>query len=218
MRILAVDTSSVRGSVAVRDAGSILGEVHLTSAMQQAERLFRSVDFLFEYVGFPLADVDAFVAIRGPGSFTGLRVGLAAVQGFAAAFGKPATGISSLRAWAWQAGVATGRISVSVDARRDEIYAAMFERRGDELTELVPPCLTTTSEWLRQLEAVPTIFVGDAAERDRAEIERAGFAVAFSGGYLAAPASEMVERGWEESIAPLYIRSADAKPSRERIP
>ena len=89
MRILAVDTSSERGSVCITDNDSVLGEIRLASSVQHAERLFRSVEFLLESLPITLADIDLFVASRGPGSFTGLRVGLAAMDGFASAHGKP---------------------------------------------------------------------------------------------------------------------------------
>jgi tRNA threonylcarbamoyladenosine biosynthesis protein TsaB len=79
MRILAVDTSSERGSVCIMDNGQVLGEIRLACSVQHSERLFRSIDFLFDYVTFSLADIELFVAARGPGSFTGLRLGLAAM-------------------------------------------------------------------------------------------------------------------------------------------
>ena len=87
MRILAVDTSSERGSICVVDGLEVLGEVRLASSIQYSERLFRSVEFIFQHLPFQLSDVDLFAAARGPGSFTGLRVGLAAMEGFAAAHG-----------------------------------------------------------------------------------------------------------------------------------
>ena len=88
MRILAVDTSSERGSVCVTDSHDVVGEVRLASSIQYSERLFRSIEFLFLHLPFQLSDIDLFVAARGPGSFTGLRVGLAAMEAFVAAHGK----------------------------------------------------------------------------------------------------------------------------------
>ena len=72
MRILAVDTSSERGSVCVVDSGEVLGEIRLASSIQHSDRLFRSIGFLLEYLPFQLSDVDVFAAALGPGSFTGL--------------------------------------------------------------------------------------------------------------------------------------------------
>ena len=96
MRILAADTSSQHGSVCVVDGEELIGEVRLASSMQHSEHFFRAVEFLFQHISCQLGDIDLFVAARGPGSFTGLRVGLAAMNGFAAAHGKPGAGITTL--------------------------------------------------------------------------------------------------------------------------
>src|SRR5215510_13691763 len=105
MRVLAVDTSSERGSVCVTDRGDVVAEIRLASSVQYSERLFRCVEFLFQYLPFQLSDIDLFVAARGPGSFTGLRVGLAAMEAFAAAHGKRGAGVSTLEALAWKTGM-----------------------------------------------------------------------------------------------------------------
>jgi len=116
MRILAVDTSSVRGSVCVVDGPENVGEIRLASSMQHSERLFRSVDFLFQHLPFKLADIDLFAAARGPGSFTGLRIGLAAMEGFVAAHGKRGAGVTTLEALAWKAGIHDALIVPTIDA------------------------------------------------------------------------------------------------------
>src|ERR1051326_7604888 len=104
MRVLAVDTSSERGSVCVCDGRAVVGEIRLASSIQYSERLFRSIEFLFNYLPFPFSDIDVFVAARGPGSFTGLRVGLAAMAAFVAASGRRGIGINTLEALAWKTG------------------------------------------------------------------------------------------------------------------
>src|SRR5947199_10247632 len=105
MRILAVDTSSERGSVCVVDKGEILGEIRLAASIQHSDRLFRSIAFLFEYLPFELKHIDLFAAALGPGSFTGLRVGLAAVEGFAAAHQSRGAGVTTLEVLAWKTGI-----------------------------------------------------------------------------------------------------------------
>src|SRR5436190_12453206 len=98
MRVLAVDTSSERGCVCVMADGESLAEVRLASSVQYSERLFRSVEFIFQNLQFQLSEIDVFAAARGPGSFTGLRVGLAAMEAFAAAHNKRGAGISTFEA------------------------------------------------------------------------------------------------------------------------
>src|SRR5687768_13691628 len=135
MRILAVDTSSERGSICISDSGEVVGEVRLSASLQHSERLFASIEFLFKYLPFQLSDVDLFVAGRGPGSFTGLRVGLAAIEGFAAAFEKSGAGVSTLEAVAWSAGETASLIASTIDARRGEVYGGLYRRRNNELIE-----------------------------------------------------------------------------------
>src|SRR5438094_4144971 len=128
MRVLAVDTSSERGSVCITEGREVLGEVRLASSVQYSERLFRSIEFLLQHLPFGLSDIDLFVAARGPGSFTGLRVGLAAMEGFAAAHGKPGAGISTLEALAWKTGVRDAWVAPLIDARRGDIYGGLYRR------------------------------------------------------------------------------------------
>src|SRR4051812_33705820 len=115
MRVLAVDTSSERGSVCVADGGEVLGEIRLASSVQYSERLFRSIQFLFQHLSFQLSDVDVFAAACGPGSFTGLRVGLAAMEAFVAAHNKRGAGISTLEALAWKTGIDNALIVPMID-------------------------------------------------------------------------------------------------------
>src|SRR5438477_8124226 len=144
MRVLAVDTSSERGSVCVTDSGEVLGEIRLASSIQHSERLFRSIEFLFQYLPFSLNEIDAFAAARGPGSFTGLRVGIAAMEGFAAANQKRGAGIATLQSLAWKTAVSDALIAPMIDARRGDIYGAVYRRMRtaeafDTLIEEQPP-------------------------------------------------------------------------------
>src|SRR5215813_10976447 len=116
MRVLSIDTSSARGSVCVLEGDEVAGEIRLSSSIQHSERLFASIEFMFRFLPFKLEDIDLFVAARGPGSFTGLRVGLAAVEGFVAAFQKEGAGISTLEALAWNAGFSENLIAPTIDA------------------------------------------------------------------------------------------------------
>src|ERR1043165_5489232 len=160
MRILAVDTSSERGSVCIMENGQVLGEIRLACSVQHSERLFRSLEFLFDYVPFALADIDMFAAARGPGSFTGLRLGLAAMEGFAAAHGKPGAGVSTLEALAWKTGMCATLIAPTIDARRGDVYGALYRRvKGtcgiDTLVVERLPIVLKPAEWLASLPEGP---------------------------------------------------------------
>src|SRR5215831_19876718 len=153
MRVLAVDTSSERGSVSITDNGEILGEVRLASSIQYSERLFRSIEFLFQHLPFQLSDIDVFAAARGPGSFTGLRVGLAAMDAFVAAHQRKGVGISTLEALAWKTALRDVLIAPTIDARRGDVYGGLYRRvKGslgfDTLVEEHAAVVLKPAEWL----------------------------------------------------------------------
>ena len=216
MRILAVDTSSERGSVCIFDSGQVLGEIRLACSVQHSERLFRSIDFLFDYVSFQLADVDLFVAARGPGSFTGLRLGLAAMEGFAAAHGKPGAGVSTLEALAWKSGIEDVVIAPVIDARRGEVYGGLYRRSEDTLTELQPPAVMKPEAWFRSLPDSHIIFCGDGAVRYREFVNREAWSFHTMDLYLAGAIARLAESPNRGPLTPLYVRRTEAEIARER--
>src|SRR5262245_46390542 len=174
MRVFAVDTSSERGSVCVTDNQDVLGEIRLACSVQYSERLFHSIEFLFRHLPFDLSDINLFAAARGPGSFTGLRVGLAALEAFVSAHGKRGAGISTLEALAWKSGVRDVLIASAIDARRGDVYGAVYRDGGanaDMLVEERPPVVLKPAQWLASLPREPLFFCGDGAYRYRSLIE-----------------------------------------------
>jgi tRNA threonylcarbamoyladenosine biosynthesis protein TsaB len=216
MRILAVDTSSERGSVCIIDNGQVLGEIRLACSVQHSERLFRSVEYLFDYVPFTLADIDLFVAARGPGSFTGLRLGLAAMEGFAAAHGKPGAGVSTLEALAWKSGIVGEVIAPVIDARRGEVYGGLYRREGAVLTEMQPAVVMKPEDWFRSLPATPIVFCGDGAVRYREFMTHGVWSLHEMDLYLATAAARLAESPDRGPLSPLYIRRTEAEVARER--
>lgn len=223
MRVLAVDTSSERGSVCVAENAQVLGEIRIASSIQYSERLFRSIEFLFQYLPFKLSDIDLFVSARGPGSFTGLRVGLAAMEAFAASHGKDGAGVTTLEALAWKAGVRDSLIVPMIDARRGDIYGAVYRRhdengRVDTLVEEREPVVLKPAQWLASLPPVPLIFCGDGAARYSSLIERQpGWAIHPMNLYLASTIAELALTSNSGPLAPLYVRKTDAEIARESI-
>jgi tRNA threonylcarbamoyladenosine biosynthesis protein TsaB len=223
MRVLAVDTSSERGSVCVADGREVLGEVRLASSMQHSERLFRSIEFLLEYLPFELADIDLFVAARGPGSFTGLRIGLAAMEGFVAAHGKRGAGVTTLEALAWKTGIRGVPIAPTIDARRGEVYGAVYSRpevnpAADSIVEEQPPVVLKPAEWFDSLPGGPLIFCGDGAIRYRARIEEnPKWSIHPMDLYLASALAGMADTVNCGPLTPLYVRKTDAEIARESI-
>jgi tRNA threonylcarbamoyladenosine biosynthesis protein TsaB len=217
MRILAVDTSSERGSVCIQENGEILGEVRLRRSVQHSDRLFRSVDFLFRYAPFGLPDIDLFVAARGPGSFTGLRVGLAAMEAFAAAHDKPGAGVSTLEAVAWRCGVREQFIAPVIDARRGEVYGALYRRDSSEvLTEVRPPAVMPPEHWFGSLPDSEILFCGDGVLRYSEYVTRTNWKIVDVDLYLAAALAELAVLPSRGPLSPLYVRRTEAEIKRER--
>jgi tRNA threonylcarbamoyladenosine biosynthesis protein TsaB len=216
MNILSVDTSSEHGSVAVVADGEPLGEVRLISSIQHSERLFRSIDFLFHHVDLSLDDIDLFAAARGPGSFTGLRIGLAAMEGFAFANGKPSAGISTLAALAWQTGETDGAVAPVLDARRGDVYTALFRREGEALLELQPAAVLKPAQWVSGLPEGVISFCGGGVMKYRSLFEtKRHCRIVTVDPYLATSIARMAGTSNREDLAPLYIRKSDAEVGRE---
>jgi tRNA threonylcarbamoyladenosine biosynthesis protein TsaB len=142
-RVLAVDTTGEYGSLALADQ---VVELHSPSGF--AHVIYPHIQEILHRAGLRLADVDAFAAASGPGSFTGVRVGLACMKGLAEATGKPALGVSNLEALA-SFGTAPLRAAL-LDARRGEIYGAVYDTAG---RIVVPETVGKLETWLATLPA-----------------------------------------------------------------
>lgn len=221
MLVLALDTSTRTGSCALARGEIVLREETSDGARTHAERLPSDLMRLLERERTALADIDVFAVATGPGSFTGLRVGIAAMQGLAFATGKPLIGVSSLDALAWTAR-ATGRIATWIDAWRGEVYAALYEGRR----QVEPPTVTGPDAWLQSQAVVPTIFIGDGVAAYSESIQRwmgdhARFAAPGApalAGAVAMLASLDAEHGHlppPHAIRPLYVRRPDAEIARD---
>jgi tRNA threonylcarbamoyladenosine biosynthesis protein TsaB len=217
MRVLAVDTSSERGSVCVLENEDVAAEVRLSSSIQHSERLFASIEFIFRFLPFKLEDIDLFVGARGPGSFTGLRVGLAAIEGFVSAFGKDGAGVSTLEALAWNCPASGSLIAPTIDARRGEVYGALYRREGEELIEAQVPVVLKPAQWFDSLPGMPIVFCGDGAMRywDSVPVNPA-WELRKADLYLARAIAEIALTPARGPLEPLYIRRTDAEIALER--
>ncbi|MBM3305113.1 MAG: tRNA (adenosine(37)-N6)-threonylcarbamoyltransferase complex dimerization subunit type 1 TsaB [Candidatus Aminicenantes bacterium] len=172
MRILAVDTTTPSGSVALLDNERLLGEFCLESPATHSARLFRAIDALLEAAGLGVGQVDGFAVAAGPGSFTGIRIGLGAVKSLAFASGKPVAPVSTLLALAMKP-VAEGARLVCplLDAKKEEIYAALFERRRAGLEELIAQGVYSSDAFFARLPARRVItFIGGGLEAYREKL------------------------------------------------
>ena len=144
--ILAIDTTAEFGSVALCDADRIVEEVSIHSPDGFGHVLFQQIDCLLARHGAKPADMDCFAAASGPGSFTGVRIGLTAVKGLAENTGKPVVAVSNLRALAFF-GTAPLR-GVVIDAHRGEVYAGVY---SDRLEAVAPEAVLAFARWQASL-------------------------------------------------------------------
>jgi len=126
LKILAVDSSSMTGSVALCCGETLVAESLLNVRSTHSEKLLTQIDLLLEEAGWQLADLDFFVVVTGPGSFTGLRIGIATVKGLAQVVNKPVIPISSLQTIAMNLPLSSHPICAFLDARKQEVYTQLF--------------------------------------------------------------------------------------------
>src|SRR5713226_3137862 len=151
MLILALDTSTQAGSLAFLRDARVIGEVSTWVEETYSSRMFRHIEFLQREIGVDLAQVDVFAVATGPGSFTGLRVGLTAVKGWAEGYGKPVAAVSALEAVAAQARSREELLAPVIDARRGEVYGGLYVRRALELERRGEEVAMATEEFLEFL-------------------------------------------------------------------
>lgn len=233
MLILSLDTTTRAGSCALLRDDRVLREQAGDASRDQAERLPGDLAALLEREGTPLEAIDAFAVATGPGSFTGLRVGIATMQGLAMAAGKPLIGVSAFDALfslssadSQSAHVArlTGiRVATWIDAWRGEVFAALYEA-GQEVGA---PVVAPPDTLLERLKGTPTLFTGDGAALYETRIRAAlGDAARFTtpvapllAGAVAALAAEAVRAGHRplpHAIRPIYVRRSDAELAADR--
>lgn len=153
MLILALDTSTPAGSFALLEDSRVRGVISRPSQETYASRLFQELETLFRETDVSLKDIDLYAVAAGPGTFTGLRVGLTAVKGWAEIFEKPVAAISSLEAVASIAETRCQFIVPVLDARRGELFTGLYRREGGRLSIEKDERVTT-----------PTAFLGFVAE------------------------------------------------------
>lgn len=171
LKLLTIQTATPAGSVALTDGSRLLGELFLDVRRPHGEWLLDAIDRLLAAAGMTVADLDGFGVTVGPGSFTGLRVGLATVKGLALATGKPLAGVSTLQTLAMQAPHAALPVCALLDARKQEVYAGIFTWQ-DGLPRLTGPERVIPPERLLGELTGPILFVGDGASVYRTLIAR----------------------------------------------
>ena len=166
MKILALESSAVAASAALCEDERLIAQTFQHSGLTHSRTLLPMAAELLERCGTPLGEVDLIAVAAGPGSFTGLRIGVSTAKGLAWPGDKPCAGVSTLEAIAWSL-AHTGRVIVPVmDARRGQVYNALFDSDGEGLQRLSPDRAIGAEKLAEELAALkkPMVLVGDGAQ------------------------------------------------------
>ena len=166
MLILAFETSAKAGSVALMDETRLLGESYCNTGLTHSQTLMSMAEDLLKNCGRSPADVTAVAVAAGPGSFTGVRIGAAAAKGFAWGAELPCYGVSTLEAMARNLGVWQGYVCCAMDARRSQVYNAIFRAEGGVLTTVAEDRAISLGELGEELKILsePVFLVGDGSD------------------------------------------------------
>ena len=232
MKLLAVDTTGPNGSIAVLDGDELAGFAGFTTRQGHTQKLLPEIDRLFDRIDSSIDAIDAFAVAAGPGSFTGLRIGLASVEGLAFATDRPVVGVSTLEATAYRYRSHEGLIASLLDARRGEIFGALYRADGSSVSAMAEPVCESLETFLSRLPEAesdePILFAGSGLELygervleslgARAELAEAFL---FLGEEVARIGKRLHERGGAAPLGgleALYLRPSDAEKARRPPP
>lgn len=225
MKYLTIDTTTKITAVALAEDEKLVGEGFLHTTKTHSERIIPMLDQLLTAAAWTLQELDIIGVVRGPGSFTGIRIGIATAQGLAQVLNIPLISVVSLDALAWAGKGRTEDIVPILDARKNEWYTGRYYwKRGAEKPEcLTSPQAIPTNQWLEYLRDLnrPICFVGDAVEKAKVRIEEVlGDRAVILPEYMSLPRGAYTirevwqrwqETGEGERVEPYYIRFSEAE-------
>lgn len=230
MKILVLDSSAKSAACAiVTEDGKILAESFTNNGYTHSKTLMPMIDAMLQVVGMTAKDIDLYGVCNGPGSFTGIRIGVATVKGMAFVESKPCVGVSSLLAGACNADYFQGIICPVMDARCQQVYNALFDNSQLEMERLCPDRAIGIEELYSQLSAQkkPVILVGDGAELCYNMFNHdKNIALALEGhrfirgSSVASAVLKQVNQGkllTDEALMPVYLRPSQAEREYSKI-
>lgn len=225
MKILAVDTSAQVASCALVEDDKLICECVLNNGLTHSQTLMPMIDDVFKKSKMTPDDVDIYAVSNGPGSFTGLRIGVTTVKGLAHATGKLVVGVNTLEALAYNVPFCPHIIVPIMDARREQVYNAFYRYENGKVCEVVPPRAIALTDCICELEkySEKAIFVGDGVAVYKEKIkelmgDNALFAPQTSNAQRASAVAEAAKN--KESIhysqlVPVYLRKSQAEREAE---
>jgi len=222
MRVLAVETSTLAGGVALLDGDSVRGEYLLDVRTTHSERIVSAIDRLLHDAGWTVRDLEGLAVAVGPGSFTGLRIGLSTVKGLAFALGLPVAPVPTLDAMAASLPWAALPVCPVIDARKGEVYTSLYRWDGARMRREWEYLAIPPDELARRI-VEPVIVLGDGAAAIRTPLARLAPpprrapSPAFVG-YLGLERLRAGETVTATDLTPLYLRLSEAELKRRAVP
>ena len=229
MKILAFDGTAKAATVAVTEGEKILGYYTIDNGLTQSELLLPMAENLLKSLNLSFSDIEMYATSVGPGSFTGVRIGVSLIKGLAFGRNSPSAGVSTLEALAENLVPLKGIIVPTMDARRNQVYSAIFRCDGEKLERLTEDraiALSDLAKELRQYEGESIYISGDGYNVTWRALSAAGITLTKTPELLilqnavsvARVANRMHERGETVSdieLSPVYLRMPQAE--RERL-
>ena len=227
MKILALETSAKAASTAVTEDGRLVCSAYQSTGLTHSRTLMPMVEAMLKNADLTLEDCDAVAVAAGPGSFTGIRIGVAAAKGLAFAAQKPVVGVSTLEAMAGNVAWWDGMVICAMDARRHQVYNAVFEAKDQALTRLAPDRAIGLDELAQEIKTSPLrkIVVGDGAELCYTYLLEQGIPCqlapphlvmqnAVSVAFAAEKAAQAGQLQTPQELLPVYLRISQAERER----
>lgn len=222
IKVLALDSSCKVATVALCEEDTVLYECNVQNGLTHSQTLMPMIDDCLKTLHLTAADVDLFSCSVGPGSFTGLRIGIGTVQGLAYSVGRPVVGVNTLEAMAHNITGEERLICPMLDARRRQVYTGFYRREGGKIRQVQAPSCIVVDELVQQI-CEPVIFLGDAAVLHKAFLTEAlGPLAAFAPMTATFPRAASVALAALEKepcspaeLAPVYLRKSQAEQELE---
>ncbi|QEK13121.1 tRNA (adenosine(37)-N6)-threonylcarbamoyltransferase complex dimerization subunit type 1 TsaB [Crassaminicella thermophila] len=229
MKILAFDTSSIVASVAVMDDDKLIGEYTINHKRTHSQKLMPMIEEVLESCELTMKDIDVVAVAEGPGSFTGIRIGVATAKGLSHAMNIPVIGISTLDALAFNVAFSHGLICPILDARRNQVYTAVYKWDNGNLSMIEEHMAVSIEELVDKLMQRPekVIFLGDGVATNKIYlIEKLKDRVLFAPNSMKMPkAASIAELALQKAkegnlkncyeLLPTYLRKSEAERQYE---